>query len=135
MGLPGSLPKTGLYPRPFGFVWFSYKRTHRRTTAGPMGHPHMQGLASGKDQVHRTTLGPPTNAGGGGVRVNLVQTGWWLVRVKTQGVAQSAIGLVNTGPDRVSEPKEVEYLTQRTSTDTPLPTTEKPAHPKTYESR
>ena len=31
-------------------------------------------------------------------------------------VAQS-IGLVNTGPDQVSEPKEVEYLTQRTSTD------------------
>ena len=32
-------------------------------------------------------------------------------------VAQS-IGLVNTGPDQVSEPKEVEYFTQRTSTDT-----------------
>jgi hypothetical protein len=31
-------------------------------------------------------------------------------------VAQS-IGLVNTGPDQVSEPKEVEYFTQRTSTD------------------
>ena len=31
-------------------------------------------------------------------------------------IAQS-IGLVNTGPDQVSEPKEVEYLTQRTSTD------------------
>jgi hypothetical protein len=28
------------------------------------------------------------------------------------------IGLVNTGPDQVSEPKGVEYLTQRTSTDT-----------------
>jgi hypothetical protein len=33
------------------------------------------------------------------------------------GVAQS-IGLVNTGPDQVSEPKEVEYFTQRTSTET-----------------
>jgi hypothetical protein len=32
-------------------------------------------------------------------------------------VAQS-IGLANTGPDQVSEPKEVGYLTQRTSTDT-----------------
>ena len=32
-------------------------------------------------------------------------------------VAQS-IGVVNTGPDQVSEPEEVEYLTQRTSTDT-----------------
>jgi hypothetical protein len=32
-------------------------------------------------------------------------------------VAQS-IGLVNTGPDQVSEPKEVENFTQRTSTDT-----------------
>jgi hypothetical protein len=32
-------------------------------------------------------------------------------------VAQS-IGLVNTGPDQVSEPKEVEYFTQRTLTDT-----------------
>jgi hypothetical protein len=41
-----------------------------------MGHPQLQGLAPGKDQVNKTTLGPPTNAGGGGVRVNLVQTGW-----------------------------------------------------------
>jgi hypothetical protein len=32
-------------------------------------------------------------------------------------VAQS-IGLVNTGPDQVSEPKEVEHFNQRTSTDT-----------------
>ena len=40
-----------------------------------MGHPQLQGLAPGKDQVDRTTLGPPTNAGGGQVRVNLVQTG------------------------------------------------------------
>jgi hypothetical protein len=74
-------PKLGLQLGPrkqaFGFVWFSYKQhTHRRTTAGPMGRPQLQGLAPGKDQVDKTTLGPPTNAGGGGVRVNLVQTGW-----------------------------------------------------------
>jgi hypothetical protein len=50
----------GPQKQPFGFVWFGYKRTHRRTTAGPMGHPQLQGLAPGKDQVDRTTLGPRT---------------------------------------------------------------------------
>jgi hypothetical protein len=75
---PRSKLGTQLGPRkqPLGFVWFSYKRTHRRTTAGPMGRPQLQGLAPGKDQVDRTTLGPPTNADDGQVRVNLVQTGW-----------------------------------------------------------
>jgi hypothetical protein len=46
-----------------------------------------------------------------------VQEGHLICRLGYCRVAQS-IGLVNTGPDQVSEPKEVEYLTQRTSTNT-----------------
>jgi hypothetical protein len=38
-------------------------------------------------------------------------------RTLRASLAQS-IGLVNTGPDQASKPKEVEYLTQLTSTDT-----------------
>jgi hypothetical protein len=54
---------------------------------------------------------PLEGAGNGVQEVHLIcRLGYCLV-------AQS-IGLVNTGPDQVSEPKEVEYLTQRTSTDT-----------------
>jgi hypothetical protein len=46
------------------------------------------------------------------------QEGHLICRLGYCRVAQS-IGLVSaTGPDQVSEPKEVEYLTQRTSTDT-----------------
>ena len=72
---PRSKLGTQLGPRkqPFGFVWFSYKRTHRRTTAGPMGRPQLQGLGPGKDPVDRTTLRPPMDAGDGQVPVNLVQ--------------------------------------------------------------
>jgi hypothetical protein len=40
-----------------------------------------------------------------------------ICRLGTRVVAQS-IGLVKTGPDQVSEPKEVGYLDQRTSADT-----------------
>jgi hypothetical protein len=52
----------GPQTQPFGFVWFSYKRTHRRTTVGPMGYPQLQALAPGKDPVGRTTLKPPMGA-------------------------------------------------------------------------
>jgi hypothetical protein len=45
-----------------------------------------------------------------------VQEGHLICRLGYCRVAQS-IGLANTGPDQVSEPKEFEYLTQRTSTD------------------
>jgi hypothetical protein len=73
----GPRSKLGLQlgPRkqPFGFVWVSYKRTHRRTTAGPRGHPRLEGLALGKDPVGRTTLRPPMDAGDGQMPVNLVQ--------------------------------------------------------------
>jgi hypothetical protein len=46
-----------------------------------------------------------------------VQAGASHLPTRVPRVAQS-IGLVNTGPDQVSQPKEVEYLNQRTSTDT-----------------
>ena len=46
-----------------------------------------------------------------------VQEGHLICRLGYCRVAQS-IGLVNTGPDQVSEPKELEYFTQRASTDT-----------------
>jgi hypothetical protein len=46
-----------------------------------------------------------------------VQEGHLICRLGYCRVAQS-IGLVNTGPEQVSEPKEVGYLTQRTSTET-----------------
>jgi hypothetical protein len=45
------------------------------------------------------------------------QEGYLICRLGYCRVAQS-IGLVNNGPDQVPEPKEVEYLTQRNSTDT-----------------
>ena len=54
---------------------------------------------------------PLGGAGEGAQEVHLI------CRLGYCRVAQS-IGLVNTGPDQVSEPKEVEYLNQRTSTDT-----------------
>jgi hypothetical protein len=55
---------------------------------------------------------PLGGAGKGVQEVHLIcRLGYWYCRV-----AQS-IGLVNTGPDQVSEPKEVEYFTQRTSAD------------------
>jgi hypothetical protein len=41
-----------------------------------------------------------------------------ICRLGSCRVAQS-IGLVNTGPDEVLEPKEVECLAQQTPTDTP----------------
>jgi hypothetical protein len=55
---------------------------------------------------------PPLGGAGEGA-----QEGHLICRLGYCRVAQS-IGLVNTGPDQVSEPKEVEYFTQRTSTDT-----------------
>jgi hypothetical protein len=61
-----------------------------------------------------TGFGRYSPLGGAGTGVQEVHL---ICRLGYCRVAQS-IGLVNTGPDQVSEPKEVEYLTQRTSTNT-----------------
>jgi hypothetical protein len=73
--------------QPFGFVWFSYNAPTGAPPRAPWGTPSCRDLpqAPGKDQVDRTTLGPPTNAGGGGVRVNLVQTGWCELKSRGYG--------------------------------------------------
>jgi hypothetical protein len=89
MGLPKSLSKTGLYIQGRNWTPNWVLENSRLVSFGlatnaptgappraPWGTPSCRDLPQTKDQVDRTTLGPPTNASGGGVRVNLVQTGW-----------------------------------------------------------
>jgi hypothetical protein len=62
-----------------------------------------------------TSFGRYSPLGGAGEGVQEV---YLICRLGQCRVAQS-IGLAKTGPDLVSELNEVEYFTQRTSTDTP----------------
>jgi hypothetical protein len=67
-----------------------------------------------------TDFGRYSPLGGAGEGVQEVDTRRWTSSADSgsaEYLAQST-GLVKTGPDQVSEPKEVEYLTQRTSADT-----------------